>query len=149
MTWTYTWQSDFISFYKTELNWGSILDVGPLLSTKLQRLVEGRHNWACGSGLSGLSPRGHILEFLLPPRNALLECELNFSDRICLALKGLALCYLKGNAYYYYYYSQISPHRREIMVPEPNVYSTEREKIQVAEGRDLAVAKSMGGGYEE
>ena len=35
------------------------------------------------------------------------------------------------------------------MVPEPNVYSTEREKIQVAEGRDLAVAKSMGGGYEE
>ena len=41
VTWTYTWQSDFISSYKTELNWGSILDVGPLLSTKLQREVGG------------------------------------------------------------------------------------------------------------
>lgn len=95
-------------------------------------------------------PGGHILEFLFPPTNAFLECDLNFSDCICLALKGLALCYLKGNAYYYYYYySQISPHGREIMVPEPNVYSTEREKIQVAEGRDLVLAKGMGGGYKE
>lgn len=35
------------------------------------------------------------------------------------------------------------------MAPEPNVYSIESEKIQAAEGRDLVIAKGMGGGYKK
>lgn len=76
------------------------------------------------------------------------ECESNFPDHICLALKDLVQCYLKGNVYYYYY-SQIGPQGREIMVPQPNVYSIESKKIQASLERNLVLAKGMGSGSKK
>lgn len=140
MAWKCTWESDLISFYRTELNSGQCSWCWFPFVNQASK-VGGRGRLDLHLGSLGHSPR-RTRSWISPSTEEYSsECESNFSDHICQALKGLMLCYLKGNAYYYYYYYfQIGHEGTDTMVLEPNVYSIETKKIQASKERNLVLA---------
>lgn len=114
----------------------------PSLSTKLQRLVEWKTRLFAASGLWLSPPEDTYLSF-----SSTHECFQNVDLEFLLwslpgpERFGTLLLERKYFIIIIITYSQISPHGREIMVPEPNAYSTEREKIQVAEGETLLLPR--------